>query len=194
MQAERLWQRELALPQSFRLHINVSPIEFRRSAIVVLVEETLRRLEVRPASVVLEITENGLMEDEAEITQALHDLRAAGVGLAIDDFGTGYSSISYLRRLPVDSVKIDRALITGVETDPRQRRLAQAVVRLIGSVELTCIAEGVETAGEAAELQAMGCDYAQGYYFSRPVAAQEMTDLLLGQDARLEPAAAPDTL
>ncbi len=180
-----LWQRELAVSESFRLHVNVSPIEFRRSVIVGFVEETLRRLEVTPASVVLEITENGLMQDEAHITQALHDLRAAGVGLAIDDFGTGYSSISYLRRLPVDSVKIDRALITGVDTDPQQRSLAQAVVRLIGSVELTCIAEGVETAGEATKLQAMGCDYAQGYYFGRPVAAQEMTDLLRGHDARL---------
>ena len=189
-----LWQRELALPELFRLHVNVSPIEFRRSALVVFVMETLRRLEVTPGSVVLEITESGLMEDEAEITQALHDLRAAGVGLAIDDFGTGYSSISYLRRLPVGSVKIDRALIMGVDTDPQQRRLAQAVVRLIESVELTCIAEGVETAGEAAELQAMGCDYAQGYYFSRPVAAQAMTDLLRGQDARLEPAAAPNRM
>ncbi|MGB5953206.1 MAG: EAL domain-containing protein [Ornithinimicrobium sp.] len=189
-----LWQRELAVPPSFRLHINVSPIEFRRSAIVAFVEETLRRLEVRPASVVLEITENGLMEDGAEMTQALHDLRAAGVGLAIDDFGTGYSSISYLRRLPVDSVKIDRALISSVDIDTRQRRLGQAVIGLIDAVELTCIAEGVETAGEAAELQAMGCHYAQGYYFSRPVAAQQMTDLLRGDDARLEPAVTLDTI
>ncbi len=189
-----IWQRELMLPASFRLHVNVSPIEFRRTALVAFVREAMRRFEVPPATVVLEITESGLMEDEAEITQTLHDLRAEGVGLAIDDFGTGYSSISYLRRLPVDSVKIDRSLVTGVDTDPQQRSLAAAIVQLIEAVKLTPIAEGVETAEEAAQLQSLGCPYAQGYYFSRPVSAEEMTDQLRGHYALRGPAAVPDTI
>ena len=194
MRQMAIWQRDLLLPESFRLHVNVSPIEFRRKELVAFVRETLQRFELPPASMVLEITESGLMEDEAEITQTLRDLRSEGVGLAIDDFGTGYSSISYLRRLPVEAVKIDRSLVTGVDTDPQQHRLTAAIVQLIEAVELTPIAEGVETAAEAAQLQAVGCAYAQGYYFSRPVAAEEFTDQLRAHYAPREPVALPDTM
>jgi diguanylate cyclase len=172
------WQHELALPPSFRLHVNTSPVEFRSSGLVPFVLHTLTHHHVPASSLVLEITESGLMTDEDEIMQALRDLRSAGVGLAIDDFGTGYSSISYLRRLPVDTVKIDRSLVTGIETDPSERRLVAAIIQLIAAVSLTPIAEGVETAEQAAQLRALGCPYGQGHHLGRPVAAGEMTELL----------------
>ncbi|HEX2704906.1 MAG TPA: EAL domain-containing protein [Candidatus Lustribacter sp.] len=188
------WQKELVLPESFRLHVNVSPVEFRRASFAPFVRETLQRYGVPAASLVLEITENGLMTDEGEIAQTLHDLRSGGVGLAIDDFGTGYSSISYLRRLPVDSVKIDRSLVEGVDTDPQQRNLVAAVVALIDAVNLTPIAEGVETAGQATSLQALGCVYGQGYHFSRPVSAGEMTGLLRVDHVQRAGPEQPDTI
>ncbi|MEP7092021.1 MAG: EAL domain-containing protein, partial [Nocardioidaceae bacterium] len=188
-----LWQHELVLPASFHLHVNISPVHFRGAALVAFVTEALRRWEVPPTSVVLEITESELMQDEPEIIQTLHDLRAEGVGLAIDDFGTGYCSIS-CQRLPVDMVKIDRALVTGVDTDPQQRRLAAAVVQLIEAVQLTPIVDGVETAAEAAQLQALGCRFAQGPHFSAPLPAKEMTDRLRGRRALRSSAAQPDTI
>jgi len=172
------WQTTLSLPASFQLHVNTSPVEFRSSGLVAFVLDALNRHHVPASSLVLEITENGLMADEDEIMQTLGDLRSAGLGLAIDDFGTGYSSISYLRWLPVDTVKIDRSLVTGIDTDPQARRLVAAIVQLIAAVDLTPIAEGVETAEQAAQLRALGCRYGQGHHLGRPVAAGEMTELL----------------
>ncbi|MGZ6801273.1 MAG: EAL domain-containing protein, partial [Mycobacteriaceae bacterium] len=120
----------------------------------------------------------GLMTDEVEIVQTLQDLRSAGIGLAIDDFGTGYSSISYLRRLPIDIVKIDQSLVAGIDTDPRQHLLVAAIVGLIDAVSLRPVPEGIETAAQAAQLHALGCTRGQGYYFGRPASAGEMTGLL----------------
>jgi len=172
------WQNELALPSSFRLHVNTSPLEFRSSGLVPFVLDTLAHHHVPASSLVLEITESALMTDDDEVMQALRDLRAAGVGLAIDDFGTGYASISYLRRLPVDTVKIDQSLVTGIETDSQERSLVAAIIQLIAAVSLTPIAEGVETAEQAAQLRALGCRYGQGHHLGRPVASGEMTELL----------------
>ena len=187
------WQKELVLPESFRLHVNISPVHFRWASLVPFVQQVLQQHGVPAADLVLEITETGLMADEAEIVQTLQDLRSAGVGLAIDDFGTGYSSISYLRRLPVDTVKIDRSLVAGIDTDPQQHRLVAAIVQLIDAVSLTPIAEGVETAGQAVRLHALGCTYGQGHHFSRPVPADEVTELLHVEPARRD-GQHPDTI
>ena len=138
------WQAEQVLPGSFRLHVNASPVEFRRSGFVSYIRDTLRRCGVPASSLVLEITETGLMTDDAEIGETLQELRSSGIGLAIDDFGTGYSSISYLRRLPVDIIKIDQSLVHGIDTDTQQRNLLAAIVQLIQAVRLQPIAEGVE--------------------------------------------------
>lgn len=184
------WQAEHLLPQSFRLHINASPMEFRSSGFASDIRDTLHRWEVPATSLVLEITETGLMTDEAEIVDTLRELRATGVGMAIDDFGTGYSSISYLRWLPVDAIKIDQSLVRGIDTDAQQHRLVAAIVQLIDAVGLQAIAEGVETSAQAAKLRALGCAYGQGYHFSPPRPAEEMSTLLrlaLAQSARQGP-------
>lgn len=172
------WRKDLALPATFRVHVNVSPVQFHSAAFVPFVQQTLEGYAVPAASLVLEITETGLMSDETEIVDTLRDLRSLGVGLAIDDFGMGYSSISYLRRLPVDTVKIDRSLIDGLDTDPQQHRLVAAIVQLIDAVSLTPIAEGVETASQATQLHALGCSYGQGYHLGRPASAEVMTEVL----------------
>jgi len=103
------------------------------------------------------------------------------VGIEIDDFGTGYSSISYLRRLPVDRVKVDRSLITGLGTDPTQPALVAAVLQLVRACGLEAVWEGVETAEQAEILRSLGCLSAQGYYFSRPVPPAQVPELLAGQ-------------
>ncbi len=184
------WQEKVPLPESFRMHVNVSPVQFRSDNLVPFIRHALQQHGVPASSLILEITETGLMTDEADIVQTLWDLRSEGVGLAIDDFGTGYSSISYLHRLPVGAVKIDQSLVAGIDTDPQEHRLVAAIVQLIDAVNLTSIAEGVETATQAAQLRALGCAYGQGHHFSGPVPADEMTELLhanLGRPGNQQP-------
>jgi EAL domain-containing protein (putative c-di-GMP-specific phosphodiesterase class I) len=118
------------------------------------------------------------MGEDAQTARALEKLRAAGVGVAIDDFGSGYSSIGYMRRQFVDTIKIDRALITDLDTDPQQHRVAAAILGLVDAFGLTAVAEGVETPAQAARLHALGCRYGQGFLWGRPVRTRTMTDLL----------------
>ena len=116
-----------------------------------------------------------------------------GVKLAIDDFGTGYSSLSYLERFPVDSLKIDRAFVSPIGTPEGETSLASAIVSLARSLHLHAVAEGVETQDQAAFLSSLGCDYAQGYYFSRPVGAEAIQEMLedTGAAAAVETRLAP---
>jgi EAL domain-containing protein (putative c-di-GMP-specific phosphodiesterase class I) len=122
----------------------------------------------------LELTESLFAGGSPQkLKQTLEALKATGVCLAIDDFGTGYSSLSYLRGFPFDKLKIDRAFVHGIETDPDQRRLLKGIVELAHALGLRTVAEGAETAGEVALLTDMRVDEIQGYYFSRPAAARE---------------------
>lgn len=172
------WQEAAPDLQDFGLHVNLSAAELLRNDLVDDVRGTLAQFGVDPRRLVLEITETVLMSRGTGEEHILHKLRELGVGLQIDDFGTGYSSISYLRSLPADTVKVDQSLIKTLETDPQQQKFVAAVLQLISSAELNAIVEGIETAGQAARLQAMGCQYGQGYFFGRPVPADEMLDLL----------------
>jgi EAL domain-containing protein (putative c-di-GMP-specific phosphodiesterase class I) len=113
--------------------------------------------------------------------EALMTLRRLGVGVEIDDFGTGYSSISYLRRLPIDTVKVDQSLVRDIATDGQQVGFVSAILRLIESVGLRAVAEGIETAEQRDQLRLLGCLYGQGHYFSEPVPAHQLTQLLYRQ-------------
>jgi len=113
------------------------------------------------------------MEDVEFSIESLVGLKALGVRLAVDDFGTGYSSLAYLKRLPLDTVKIDRAFVDGLGTDPNDSAIVAAVVGVARALGLSVTAEGVETARQLEELRRLGCDYAQGYWFSEPIAAAE---------------------
>jgi predicted signal transduction protein with EAL and GGDEF domain len=133
---------------------------------------------ISPGFLTLEITESMLIEQLASARGALESLKQIGVGLSLDDFGTGYSSLSYLHDLPFDRVKIDRTLIRNIVDTPHAAELAAAIVQMGHALELQVIAEGVETAEQAARLKALGCDIAQGFHFAQPMAPELLTGLL----------------
>ncbi|WP_427016770.1 putative bifunctional diguanylate cyclase/phosphodiesterase [Pseudarthrobacter sp. P1] len=174
----RQWEPDVELLSGFKLHVNLSPGELQRRELVPELRSLLREHNVSPARLALEITENAVVTASAESSRILDSLRKVGVGLEIDDFGTGYSSISYLRSLPVDTAKIDMSLIRDVAADPQQREFVAAILMLIKAAKLDVVAEGIETSEQAEMLRLLGCRLGQGYFFSRPVAADTMTGLL----------------
>ena len=163
----------------FTISVNVSPKQLHEGAIVDTVRSALRRWEIQPCDLVLELTE-GVMLNDSDLTVArLHELKALGVMLAIDDFGTGYSSLSYLRRLPFDCLKIDKLFVDGITSGPTESAFALAIIKLAQTLGLETVAEGVEQPEQVAHLRALGCELAQGYHFARPLAV-EAVDALLG--------------
>jgi diguanylate cyclase len=144
------------------------------------VQRSLREAGAEPNGLTLEITETVLLDDVEQAVRTLDALKAIGVGLSIDDFGTGYSSLTYLRRFPVDVVKVDQTFVSTLGTDSRDASIVQAVIRLAEGFGLTVVAEGVETAEQLETLASLSCDYAQGYYFSRPRPVAELTSFLSG--------------
>jgi EAL domain-containing protein (putative c-di-GMP-specific phosphodiesterase class I) len=128
--------------------------------------------------VCLEITESVLMEDPGAAIETLQGLKEIGVQLAIDDFGTGSSSLSYLRRFPIDLLKVDRSFVDGLGPDPEDSAIVAAIVSLAHNLDRGVVAEGVETVEQLSELRALGCDAAQGYLFARPQPADAVTPYL----------------
>jgi EAL domain-containing protein (putative c-di-GMP-specific phosphodiesterase class I) len=135
---------------------------------------TIRNGAVEPRWLEFEITERIAMLDEQETLRWLHDLREFGVGIAIDDFGTGYSSLSYLKRLPVDTVKIDKSFIRDIETDQEDAAIIKAIISMAHSLDIEVVAEGVETERQLALLRAQECNQAQGYLVCRPLPPGEL--------------------
>lgn len=134
-----------------------------------------------PASLELELTESLFMHDVALAVSQLHDMKALGVQLSIDDFGTGYSSFAYLRTFPIDVLKIDRSFVGDVARDADDAAIVVSIIALAHNLKLRVVAEGVETAEQLDYLRRHGCDEAQGYYFSHPLPAHEV-EQLLGSD------------
>jgi diguanylate cyclase len=119
-----------------------------------------------------------MMGEDTQTMQAMMALKDAGIRVAIDDFGTGCSSLTYVRRDFVDVIKVDRSLITGLDTDPQQHRIAAAILAVVAAFGLAAVAEGVESAAQAEQLRALGCRYGQGYLWGHPVPAATMTPYL----------------
>jgi EAL domain-containing protein (putative c-di-GMP-specific phosphodiesterase class I) len=138
----------------------------------------LRETGLDPRWLGLELTETVLVNHQKEGADTLHGLRAMGLHLAVDDFGTGYSSFSYLKHFPLDTLKIDRAFIRDITTDPDDAAIATAIIALGHALGLTVTAEGVETADHVELLRKQGCDHMQGYFFSRPLPADAIAQLL----------------
>ncbi|MEJ1160659.1 bifunctional diguanylate cyclase/phosphodiesterase [Prosthecomicrobium sp. N25] len=153
--------------------VNLSAREFRQADIVERVARILHETGLPAQCLELEITEGALLE-HGDSDRRLAALRELGVRLAVDDFGTGYSSLSYLSRLPLDKLKIDKSFVRNLPSDPTSVEIARTIIALARNLELVVVAEGVETEGQFAALAAMGCDFAQGYLFSRPVAARDL--------------------
>ena len=158
--------------------VNLSAREFADPALAEAVGRTLREVALDPAGLALEITEGVLMDAAPGTLATLWQLKGLGVGLAVDDFGTGYSSLAYLKRFPVDTLKLDKAFIDGLGQDGDDTAIVEAVTSLAHALGLAVVAEGVETADQAASLHRLGCDLAQGYHFARPLTAAALAALL----------------
>ncbi|KQR22993.1 bifunctional diguanylate cyclase/phosphodiesterase [Deinococcus sp. Leaf326] len=160
--------------EPMRVAVNVSALQFSRPDFVATVERWLERSGLDPARLELELTERVVLDDVGKSAARMADLRGLGVRLALDDFGTGYSSLSCLSRLPLNTLKIDRSFVRGLETDSPSAAVVRAIIALARSFGLGTVAEGIETPAECRTLQALGCETGQGYLFGRP---QSPTDL-----------------
>jgi diguanylate cyclase (GGDEF)-like protein len=177
----RAWQVRLGLPD-LQVSVNLSARQFQEHDLVETVRQVLQETELAPSSLVLEITESGLMQRTTGTIGRLSELRALGIHLAIDDFGTGYSSLSYLERFPVDSLKIDRSFISELTPTGERPAIARAIVELGRTLGLHVVAEGIEEPDQAEWLVGLGCGYGQGYLFSRPMGV-DATEAFLAADA-----------
>ena len=162
-----LWQSQGLKPVP--LAVNLSPRQFMHRGLVESIRAILDDTGIDPAMIQFEITETALMEHGEQTLEILGHINAMGIRLSIDDFGTGYSSLAYLKRFPVKKIKIDRAFIKDLEESAEDRAIVAAIIALSDSLQLSVVAEGVETEGQYALLQQHGCQYAQGYLFSQPV-------------------------
>jgi diguanylate cyclase (GGDEF)-like protein/PAS domain S-box-containing protein len=158
--------------------LNLAPALLTDPAFVSKVDSAVKRAAIAPHLVTLEITEEGIADADARALGALRELREIGFRVAIDDFGTGYSSLGYLKRLPVDELKIDRSFVTNLASDPTDVRIVRTIVELARAVGLTTVAEGVEDDDSLAVLRAAGCDQAQGFGLHRPAPGADVTRLL----------------
>ncbi|MBI5162479.1 MAG: EAL domain-containing protein [Magnetospirillum sp.] len=172
----------LGMPR-LRLGINISGRQFREPDLVLTVAGAIRESGVDPAALDLELTESMLMSDGEHTLKVLRELAGLGVSLSIDDFGTGYSSLAYLKRFPVNTVKIDRAFVRDIEHDADGRVIANAIISLAHSLSMKTVAEGVETETQASLLARHGCDEIQGYLIGRPLPAAEFIEFARTYDA-----------
>ncbi len=166
---------QAASPGPLKMSVNVSPRQLQHGGITADVERALVDFQLDPRSLILEITESIALEEREPVLVAL---KAHGVKLAIDDFGTGYSSLAYLRRLHVDIVKIHKSFIDGIVGEGGDAELSRAIVRFGGSMGLRTTAEGIESPDQWDELRSLGCDFGQGYHFSRPIDPEALITLL----------------
>jgi len=160
------------------LAVNMSARQFLQQDLGVMIAKTLAAHDIDPRLVEIEITESALMQNPELATVVLENLQGLGMRIAVDDFGTGYSSLAYLKRFPLDALKIDRSFVRDITTDADDAAIAKAVITMAHSLNLKVVAEGVETAGQLAFLAANRCDEAQGYLYSPPVAADDCAALL----------------
>ena len=172
----RRWQDESLVEPSFAISVNLAPQQLVGRALLGQVNDAIQRHSIDPRRLILEITEGGMMLDTVAAIANLTGLRELGVRIAVDDFGTGYSSLAYLRRFPIDILKIDKSFVDGIDGDDAEAALTHAVIRLADTLNLTPIAEGVERASQQKRLLELGCELAQGYYFAVPAPYESITE------------------
>jgi diguanylate cyclase (GGDEF)-like protein/PAS domain S-box-containing protein len=182
------WHKRVPGQPPLTLSVNLSPRQFQKPTLVADIALALSEAGLAPECLKLEVTEGVLMRNVEATIQTLWRLKALGVRIAIDDFGTGYSSLSYLKRLPLDVLKIDRSFVNGIGHDLEDTAIVRAIMAMAKSLGLKVTGEGVETAEQAAMLDAWGCDLGQGFYFGKPLDG-EQTGVVLGIAAERAPAA-----
>jgi diguanylate cyclase (GGDEF)-like protein/PAS domain S-box-containing protein len=171
----RRWCEQVPGYPEVDVSVNLSGGQISQPDVAAMVESVLKTTGVSPEHLCLEITESVLMEDAEPAITTLRSLKALGVRLAIDDFGTGYSSLNYLKRFPIDVLKVDRSFVDGLGVDHDDSAIVSAVISMAHALGLEAVAEGVTSAAQVAELRVRGCDQAQGYYFATPLPAEQLT-------------------
>ena len=177
LEACRFLARQQSRGYDVTLSINLSVRQFNDQDLPLIVERILKRTGVKPRQVIFEITESMLMGDTDAAVNQLNQLKRLGVSLSIDDFGTGYSSLSYLKRFPVDELKIDRSFVKDIPQDRNDMDIVAAIIAMAQKMNLRVVAEGVETAQQVEFLRNNGCFEVQGYFYSMPLAEQELSQL-----------------
>ncbi|HLZ98871.1 MAG TPA: EAL domain-containing protein, partial [Steroidobacteraceae bacterium] len=176
------WHRRLPANAEFFITANLAPTALRDPGLSEFVGSMLRQAQLEPAFLKFELTEASLLGNAGAARKTLEELHAMGIQLMLDDFGTGYSSLNYLQLFPFDYVKIDRPFANHPGSDEANAGMMAALIQMAGSLHLKAIAEIVETSAAAIALENMGCDYGQGYYFSKPVDAELAFQRLLSQE------------
>lgn len=181
------WYRARPDAPPLSMSVNLSAAQVTSRGLNDTVAAALRSSGLDPSCLALELTESVMVGDAEELQETLVALKELGVRLVLDDFGTGYSSLSYLTRLPLDALKVDRSFVAGLGREPRDTAITEAIVAMSRALSLEVVGEGAETAQQIAELSRLGCDLVQGYHFSRPVPAGEITRMLSQGPAWLSP-------
>ncbi|MGQ0521747.1 MAG: EAL domain-containing protein, partial [Actinomycetota bacterium] len=181
------WMADGLVDETFTISVNLSPHQLRSPAVLDHVHDALTASGIDASQLCVEVTESALVDDSRGATETIRRIHSLGVRIAIDDFGTGYSALSYLHLLPVEILKIDRSFVGRLGPDPRDRAVITGLIDLAHALDLVVVAEGVETPEQLADLAAMNCDLAQGYYFAKPQAAPAMRALLRADTHRTPP-------
>jgi EAL domain-containing protein (putative c-di-GMP-specific phosphodiesterase class I) len=182
----QVWQQE-AWGSELTISVNVSVKQLSRLTMVDEIDQALLETGLARSALKLEITESHLMDNQQVVANVLEKLRSRQIPLSIDDFGTGYSSLSYLHRLPVDILKVDRSFVQNMHQDPDSHNIVKAIISLAHSLNMKVIAEGVETEQHYRMLSDLGCEFGQGYWFARPISADEAAQLLRSGPCWLPP-------
>jgi len=167
--------------QQMRMSVNFSARQFQQPTFITDVSHILKETNLDPRWLELELTESSIMKDPDEAIEKLHELKLMGISVAIDDFGTGYSSLNYLKRFPIDTLKIDKTFVSDVCKDPHDTAIVRAIINLGHALDLTVVAEGVETKEQLQYLSALECDVVQGFLFSKALSAKAFEELLMEQ-------------
>jgi EAL domain-containing protein (putative c-di-GMP-specific phosphodiesterase class I) len=178
----RQGRRWMDAGRSLRVAVNLSPRQFRDLELVSNIRGALEETGLDPRLLELELTESMVMQDAAGVAGLLHELKALGVRIALDDFGTGHSSLAWLRRFPIDLIKIDRSFVCDLPHDQDDIEITKSVIALGHSLRRVVVAEGVETDGQAAMLRELGCDEMQGYLIQRPVPLEAFEAWMNGRE------------
>lgn len=173
-----LWRTQFGFP--FVMSINISALQYKKEDFVDFLLSVLNKYKVRPSEVELEITESVLIDDFEAVSEKLKLLRGYGVRISLDDFGTGFSSLSYLKKLPIDTLKIDKSFIDTVLTDNSTQVITESILNMVKALGFESIAEGVEEEPQYDYLRSVGCDVIQGYLFGKPLPADELASHISG--------------
>jgi Amt family ammonium transporter len=179
------WQDNYASMRDIKMSVNVSARQVR-SGLVEVIKEALDASGLAPGCLVLEVTESVLINNHERAIELLAEVKALGVRVALDDFGTGYSSLNYLKRFPIDVLKIDRSFIDSIDHDDRDNLLVQTIIDLGHTLNLDIVAEGIERPEQVSRLVALNCDSGQGFLFAKPMDRHAAEDLVKSLDAGLE--------